>query len=190
LRTTLINGEINYRTRAMSGAEYIIGLRYFDYREVYGIFTDDDALTLQRPDPLNRADYQIDAHSHFIGLNLGFEVEQELFKGFAVGFTTKGALGGNFVDVTTTLERGDGFTITNRRSNAIFSYLFDYIAFVDLVPLDSVRLRIGYNILWLLNFPQATRQLDFNLSGNPSGANRPEGDIFYHGFMAEIQFQF
>jgi hypothetical protein len=190
LRTTPINGEINYRTRALSGAEYIIGVRYFDYDETYRILTDDDVLVLGRPDPLTRAEYTIDAHSHFIGLNLGFEVEQEILKGFALGFAGKGAFGANFVDVITTLQRGDGFTVNNRRSDAVFSYLFDGSVFSDLILLDSVRFRLGYNILWLLNFPQATRQLDFNLSAHPTGYNRVEGDIFYQGFYAEIQFQF
>ncbi len=194
LRIQLTNAELNLRT-ASFGGELIFGLRYLDYDERFGVFTNDDDLTLLAgplpvTDPKRRADYTLSAHSHLIAPQYGVEWENTCTPWLALGFMAKGALGVNFLDVIGRLERGDDFAQQFRRSEIIFSYLFEGGVFLDLICLDQARLRLGYQFLWLLNVPQAHGQLDFDIAGhNLTGIRRETGDIFFHGPMIELQIQ-
>jgi hypothetical protein len=189
LRTTIGNLELNYRTSALVGADYIVGVRYLDYREVFSVLTDDDGLTAQPLDPVRVGTYTVDAHTHLIAPQVGIEVERCPWSGIGVGFFGKGAAGVNFVDVLVGLQRADGFGTQQRRSETIFSYLAEAGLFVDALVFDHCRFRFGYQCLWLLNVPQAHAQMEFNIAARPTGSRHDVGDIFYHGPLFEVQIQ-
>jgi hypothetical protein len=196
LRTQLGNAELNYRwwSKAVTGADCIIGIRYFDMKEGLSIFTDDDGIVFpdaqQRPDPLRQATYEVTAHNRILGPQVGIEWQFFAKPWLSIGCWGKTAWGVNFVDVDVSLVRGDGrLGFEGERSNFIYSGLCDLGGSIEVHLLERLRLRGGYNALWLLHVPVANQQLDYNLQ-NTTGGRKDNGSVFYHGPMAELQFLF
>lgn len=196
LRTTLANGEANLRTfsKALSGVEGIIGVRYFDMQETLSIFTDDEGLVLLNlgvpPDPLRQATYSARVHNRILAGQLGAEWQGNVNCWLALGGWGKGAWGVNFVEEDFSLVRGDGrvgFDVS--RNHIIWSQMYEIAGFAEIHMLERLRLRMGYNALWLLHVPVANQQVDFNLA-NPLGRRKDNGSVFYHGPMIEMQFLF
>lgn len=183
------NIEFNYRAAALGGIDCIVGVRYVDYKDFFGIRTDDDGITLG-PDPLNVADYRVSSHTHFIGPQLGFECAHHCCSDHvAMGLVAKGAWGINFNDVNVDLERGDGLSRSARRSQEIFSQVYELAFFADCYTCDQVKVRLGYHLYFLSNFPQAHEQVGFDLS-NLTGHRRDQSLVFWHGPMIEVGVQF
>lgn len=196
LRTTLGNAEVNYRwwCPALTGCDLLFGIRYFDQQERLSIGTDDDGVALPgangRPDPLRQATYSILAHNRIVGPQLGMEWQYNCLKCLSCGFYAKGAWGVNFVDVDISLTRGDGLVgFDGGRNNTIYSSLYDLGGFIELQVLERLRIRSGYNALWLIHVPVANQQLDFNLQ-RTTGARKDNGSVFYQGPLFELQFLF
>jgi hypothetical protein len=196
LRTAIGNGEVNYRwwLGPDSTFSWLIGVRYLDLYERLGIYVGDDDLTVRdingNPDPALQATYTVTAHNRILGPQLGFEWSKACCTWMAMTCNVKGAWGVNFLDVTTSLRRGDGFEgFTGGRSEEIFSHLYEAGFFLDFRLMENARLRAGYQLLWAVQVAEASRQVDFNL-GNPNGAVNNNGDIFYHGPVVEFQLLF
>jgi len=188
--TALGSVEANYRHVYCRGFEWLIGLRYVDLTERFSIYTDDDSLVAQPTNLTQIATYSIQEHSRMALGQLGFEWECPLLSWCSVGCTGKGAWGANFLQRNIRLERGDGLVaFDTHTSGTQFSHLYDFTAWGTLRVAERIRLRAGYQLLWLVNVPEAHQQVDFNL-GNPQGQNSPNGSIFYHGPMVELQIVF
>jgi hypothetical protein len=196
LRTTLGSAEANVRWFAKdhNGPEAIFGVRYFDMTERLSIFADDEGLVfrdeLGRPDPTRQATYSTRVHNRILAAQAGAEWQACPCHWLGLGFWGKGAWGVNFVDRDYSLVRGDGLVGFDRhRSNTIFSQIYDLAAFVEIHLLERLRVRGGYNALWLLHVPIAQQQVDFNLQ-NTLGKRKDNGNVFYHGPQIELQFLF
>ena len=196
LGSTLASGEVNLRTfsKALSGADAIVGVRYFDMQERFGFFTDDEGIVfrdfLNRPDPTRQALYTSRVHNRILAGQAGFEYQSNVCRWVALGFYGKGAWGVNFSDVDISLVRGDGLVgFRGGRSDTIFSQLYDAAGFLELHLLERLRIRAGYNMVWLLDLPVASQQVDFNLQ-HTNGKKNNEGSVFYHGPQIEVQFLF
>lgn len=196
ISSTLANGEFNVRwwSKAIHGAEGIVGIRYFDLQERFSLFTDDDGLVIQdvfgNPDPLRQATYSTRAHSRILGPQFGLEWSITPCCWLAMGLWGKGMWGLNWADVDVRLTRGDGFEgIKTTRSHTMFSQLYDVAGYVELHLLDRLRVRAAYNALWLLHVPVASQQVDFNLI-EINGFRKDNGSLFYHGPLIEVQFLF
>ena len=100
------------------------------------------------------------------------------------------AVGVNFVDVDTLLQRGDGFVgFRGHRSDTIFSHLYEGGAYLNVRLMDNCRLRAGYNLVWAVDVADATGQLDFNLA-NPAGRTNNHSSILYYGPSVELSILF
>jgi hypothetical protein len=198
-RSSLWSGEVNYRytDAAVTDAELILGVRYVGNSESLGIVTGDDDLTVRdaqgNPDPTRQATYQIRARNHIVAPQVGFEWGTPCTKWARVGVNAKAALGVNFAEIRTTLVRGDGLVGFDqaRHSTVPLAQVYDLGAFVDfdVCGLERLRLRIGYNAMFLVNVVVPEDNLNFNL-GAPTARTNNNGSIFYHGPMAELEFLF
>jgi hypothetical protein len=197
LQTQLGNAELNYRcwNSAVTCIEPILGVRYFDLSERLGIFTDDDGILVRdifgNPDPVRQATYLISSHSHIVAPQLGFEFNYPVLSCLTLGCTGKGAWGANFVNVGKRLTRGDGTVGFNgSTSDTIFSQMYEINAFLDLSLFERVRVRGGYTAMWVVDVPDAARQVTFDLANQFTGKTNNNGSIFYHGPMVELQILF
>jgi hypothetical protein len=190
------NAEINYRytDAAITDAELILGVRYLALYETLGIFTGDDDLTFPTangPDPTRQATYQVQTYNHIIAPQIGFEWGHACTPYFTLGVTGKAACGVNLAEIHTTLTRGDGLVGVDSKRNEVipFAGIYEAGAFLDFNILEKMRLRVGYNGMFLVNVAPASDQIDFDLA-HPGGHNDIHSTIFYHGPMAELQFLF
>jgi hypothetical protein len=192
----IFGAELNYRwtNKAIMQAEVILGVRYIDQRENLNIFTDDDGTVLQLAglpqDPTRQALYFIECQNRIIAPQIGIEYGKQFTPWVTLGFTGKAALGVNLIETQTKLQRGDGFLgfSTNRNSYS-FGQVYDVGVVLDFNILERMRLRFGYNAMWLVGVANAVDNLDFNLA-NPIGTRSDRGSQFYHGPMVEFQFLF
>jgi hypothetical protein len=185
--------EVNYRSQWSHWFEAIVGVRYFDLREDFSVVTDDDSRTAQQrrapPDPRRVANYSIRTQDHIIGPQFGFEMEKWMVPGLALGLTSKNLVGANFLEVSQTLTRGDGFSGPNgSRYQSQVSAVFELNLHLTWDINFHTRVRGGYSALWLVNVPEAVEQINFN-PNVAGGSPNDHGSIFYHGPTVYLQLQ-
>jgi hypothetical protein len=189
-QSSLANGEANFRFRTAKTFEWLVGVRYVDYQERFDIVTFDDVLVTGVLDPNTMARTSDRVHNRIVAPQLGFEWEQPLTSRIGIGATAKGAWGANFADYDHQLIRGDGFYGPGlHRSHTQFSMVYEAGLFADFVLFEQLKLRAGYQCLWLVDVPEATEQINFNL-GAPGALFHENGSVFFHGPMLELQFVF
>ena len=194
--SSLLEAEVNYRYSdpGITGADLIAGVRFTDLEEGLSTYTDDDGIqfpmTNGQPDPARVATYSVRTHNRLVGPQLGFEWDKACSQYFTVGFTAKGSLGVNFVDLNRQLVRGDGYIGFDASNNSVqFAQTYELNAFIDIQPLERLKIHIGYGAFWLVDIATTAGEYDFNLQ-NTSTVNNRTGSVFFHGPMAEIQFLF
>jgi Putative beta barrel porin-7 (BBP7) len=194
--TALADSELNYRywNKAIVEAELILGARYIDLQEKLRIFTDDEGLTTQdvfgNPDPTRQATYQVRTHNHILAPQIGFESTYPLCSWLSCSLEAKGGFGADYYEITNSLKRGDGFNgFDLHEHNTTWCHLYELGFFLDFHILERLRLRTGYEALWVLHVPEAVQQLNFDLSQQLTDI-KENGSIFYHGPMIELQFLF
>lgn len=191
-KTYVMNGELNCRTfdPGIGNCEIIFGVRFLEFRDRIAITTDDDNITFPGINPIMIARYEVDAINRIAAPQIGFEWGFLDFGCFTFGINGKAAAGVNFVDISTKLSRGDGFVgFEGGRTEVQFSHMYDLGGYVDLHILERMRMRFGYNILWLANISVNSNQIEFDLS-IPNGREDKNGSVYLHGLMAEFQFLF
>jgi hypothetical protein len=197
LRTTMANGEVNYRywDKAVTGAELILGARYLFLRERLAIFTDDEGLTVHDfvfnlPDPTRQANYQTEVNNNLVLGQIGFEWQHPLCCWLSLGMNGKAGWGVNIFNMNTLLARGDGLLgAQSHHSDTFFASLYEFGAFADVLLSERMKLRIGYDLMWIVHLPDAESQLNFDLS-QPAHVINENGSILYHGPMVQLQFLF
>jgi hypothetical protein len=173
------NNEFNFRwwENAIQGIDLLFGVRYLEQREHLGIFVDDDGLPRsqgggENTDPRLMATYTSQTYNHIVAPQFGVDYCVPVFGRFLFGVTGKTAVGANFVDNRVTLQRGDGYLgFDTTRHDTVFSQIYDIGAYVEYSILQRVRIRGGYNAMWLLGIATSVDQVDFNLGGNPNFPN-------------------
>jgi hypothetical protein len=199
-RSTVFNGEVNFRwsSRAVNDFDLIIGVRYIAFHDQLDIFTDDDGQTFPlangQPDPTRQALYRVSTSNQLVGPQMGFEWDTPVpftCGLFSAGFISKAAWAINFASTDHVLVRGDGFPgfATTRHSVQPTAGIFDLGFFVETHPFERVRIRGGYNLLWLTGMKMAQDQVDFNLA-HPFGQDNRHGNVFFHGPSIELQLLF
>ena len=190
LRSTLGSAELNYRwwNRALTDIEGILGVRYLDLQEKLSIFTDESGLSMV--DPTNQANYLAASYNRIVAPQFGFEGFLPLGKWANLSFMGKGAWGVNLVNETIRLKRGDGLVgLDQAHSDTAFGQVYEAGAFLDIFILDRLRLRGGYQALWVVGVNEPTSNINYDLS-QPPGNPKADHSIFYHGPMVELQFLF
>jgi hypothetical protein len=182
------NLEANYRHCFLKGIELLAGFRYFDYRDRLSIFTDQHAIT--GTSPVTQATYSVNAHNRIIAPQLGFECEKSLVSVVSVGVTGKAAVGPNFFNAEQTLTRGDGLQGPSGANNeTVVSGVFDLAFYMHFWFNDNFRVRLGYDLLWLVNAPEAQSVINFNPNTAGGDYNRNGGQVF-HGPQFEFEVAF
>jgi hypothetical protein len=162
--STFWSNELNYRKYniGIHGFELILGMRYVQERDDLAILT-----TQFIGFPERTATYSVHTVNNIVAPQVGLEYTLPAFKWLSCGFSAKGAWGANFIDGQVKLERGDGLIgFDTQRAATTFSQIYDLGAFLDFHILERLRLRFGYNALWLIGVATAPDQLDYNLQGN------------------------
>lgn len=188
--SALGNVELNYRywPAGYAGLDMILGLRYLDHSEKWRMATDDDNLVLI--DPYFAALYTSYVHNHILTPQVGAEYTWQPLRWFAFSFLGKAGYGPNFVNSYTALQRGDGLMGFNgHRDTTVFSQVYNAAVFLDFVPHDRMRLRVGYNFLWLVGVATAADQVDYNLQ-HTAGTGNTNSSVYYHGPSIEFQLLF
>jgi hypothetical protein len=190
-QTRIANVEFNYRRRVSANVELLAGIRYMDVQERFNILTDDDGIILPPPpDPFLQAIYSINTHNRIVAPQLGFVLEAPLAAWLTLSFESKGAWGANFFSQDHLLLRGDGFEGPSSHINrTLFSHVYDLGAYANVNFGEHVRVRAGYQALWVVDIPVASHQVDFD-PNNAQGRRDYRGSIFFHGPSVEIQFAF
>jgi hypothetical protein len=195
-KSALSSGEFNFRfwPHTFGEINWLVGVRYLDLYEKVGIYAGDDDLTVKdvhgNPNPILQADFTTTAHNHILGGQLGVQWDKPLTTWLATTILVKGAWGVNFVDVDSNLTRGDGFQgPSGHHSETDFSHLYEAGFFLNVPFCDSVHVRAGYNLMWVVDITEASDALDFNLA-NTGGRHDPHGWTFFHGPSVEFQFLF
>lgn len=193
LETAMGGFEVNYRRATGGGVEWIFGTRFLDLSERYSIFANDDGIT-GLPGLENLATYTSRSHSRIVGPQLGIEGEWRLHNCLAIGGLAKGTWGVNFNEIDILLQRGDGFVAPDgpnaHRSTVRFAHIYELGLFLDFLLSERIRIRGGYQALWIVNVPEAQEQVDFNLANIEGARGRHTGSIFYHGPAIEIHLGF
>jgi hypothetical protein len=192
LQTSLGDAEFNYRkgVNGGTGFQWLCGVRYVNLRERFAIFTGDDDLTVTPVDPTKQATYAVTTHNRIVAGQLGFEGKLCLGSCVAIGGNAKGAWGANFLDIDKYLRRGDGFVGPSTHfSDTTFGHVYEISLFGDLCLGEHIRIRGGYNLLWILNVADPPSQFSFNLN-NFAAPRSENGSIFFHGPMVEVQILF
>ncbi len=191
LRSQLGSAEMNYRNIFGPEFELIFGVRYIDLREQFGIVTDDDGVSNPPPDPKLIATYQTQAINQILGGQIGFESNFFLIpERFALGFSDKNMFGVNFMEADARLIRGDGLTtMLGHHWETELAGAVELNAFATLWFNEHVRLRAGYQALWIFNPVQAHQQVNFDPNVPLAGIHHSDS-VFYHGPRVELQFGF
>lgn len=194
LQSSLSSAELNgrYFSDWFPTWEWIVGVRYLDFRERVNIFTGDDLLQPVPLNPLQVATYTTVAHNHIIGGQFGFECSKMCCDFLGFGMQNKNLFGANFIDREAKLIRGDGATIVGNNSgngNTVFASALDFLFFMDFYFMERGRLRAGYNYLEIIGVARSTNQVNFDLSGQQP-QNSSWSSILYQGPVIELQFLF
>jgi hypothetical protein len=191
LSSQLGSAELNYRYIMGPELEWIFGFRYFDQRETLDIFTDDDGIAHPPPNSQLQATYETRTINQIIGGQIGFESNVFLIPDcFALGLSNKNMVGVNFMEADNALIRGDGLVVDlgHRTGNQVAG-LIELNAFATLWFTPNIRLRGGYQAMWIFNVPQARDQVDFDTTQPVTTIHRTDS-IFYHGPRVELQIAF
>jgi hypothetical protein len=205
LQNQIANVELNYRYSdlGVNGLELILGVRYFDVRERLSTSVDQNGVLaplvtgpgVTQSNPLDEATYTAATHNRILAPQFGFEgnwgvQDKGCFSWLSLGILAKGAWGMNFVDDSHSLIRGDGFVgFQNELSSTIFSQMYEIGAFAEIHITERMKVRAGYNALWVLHVDAVVDQYEFNLA-KPQGPINHDGSILYSGPMVELQLLF
>jgi hypothetical protein len=194
--TQLGSAELNYHytDAAVTDFELIVGVRFLNLRERYGIFIDDDGIAFPgingAPDPLRTATYTASTNNRIIAPQLGCEYDHLFLSWLSAGATIKGAWGVNLLENHVDLTRGDGFVgFSNTNRTTTFSHMYDLGVHVAVHFTERLRLDVNYNLIFLAHIANVQDQVDFNLN-NPVGRRDENGNVYFHGPSVELQFLF
>jgi hypothetical protein len=198
LSTSIGTVEFNYRwwSPEITELEGIIGIRYLDEMEDLQIFTGDDDLTVHdingNPDAKRQATYAAREHNKILAPQLGLEGSLPLLSWVALSYEGKGAWGVNFLETNTSLRRGDGFWgRASHRNDLFFSQVYEAGLFLDFCVLERLRIRAGYNVMWLGNIAQASDQIHYDLRQRfQTDFKIEKHSAYYTGPVIEVQFLF
>jgi hypothetical protein len=191
LLNKMYNLEGNYRYGCGTGVEFLCGLRYLNIFEQFEIFTDDNGLTVDPPDPRAMVTYRSQTQSRIVGPQFGVECENRPTEWLSAGIFSKLFAGANFYSTRITLVRGDDFVpLDNARSQTTVSGAVELGGYLDFLILARMRLRLGYQMMWVLNVPEAHSQVDYNIAEFPYGSGMDQGEMLFHGPLLEFHFAF
>lgn len=190
------NLEANYRQTgwALREFELILGVRYMNYQEGSNMYVSDDGATFisqatGASDPALAVNYLTQAFNNMVGPQIGFEYGTAIWRGISFTSEWKTAFMANFIERNMTLNRGDGynaFVVGNTTTN--YSQVFSMNFNLEWNLLERMKIRGGYNLLWMTGIARSADLIDFNL-GNPV-VNTQLRSAFFQGPSIEFHFLF
>ncbi|MCR9296252.1 MAG: hypothetical protein NXI32_26365 [bacterium] len=193
----LHNGEVNYRSRWVSGfgpfqGSILGGIRYFDLDEKLGfraVGSFDNTFTF---DQLRFFDYETQTRNQLTGVQIGGDLWWSLLPGLSIGTEGKMGVFGNHAEVESQVVANsipgarehlqDGKTAYLVELNAQLVYRLSY----------SWSVRTGYNMLYVDNVALATQNFNTRDFSNAIGGGNftlerfpfidTDGEVAYNGF--------
>jgi hypothetical protein len=188
--TQLWDVEANFCWCTAKYFQWLLGVRYVDYRESLELLTMQTIARTGVYDPNTTAELNWQTRSQIVAAQIGFEAEKPLTEYFGFGASAKAGIGPNFAEYNHTLTRGDGFQGPAIHTNETqVSEVFELTLYLDFTLSEQWRIRAGYQGLWLVDVPLASSQVQFNLNDVAVPLNRT-GSVFYHGPLLELQYVF
>lgn len=189
------NFEINFRQRWVAPStryqgSWLIGARYFKLDEQFSLFTQS---TLNQA----AADYRVTVFNSLTGMQFGGDIWFCLIPGLRVGGEAKAGVYGNHAGQTTTIfatSLATPFQETAKTNDVAF------VGDVSLLATYRINynwnVKLGYHFLYVEGVALASETFNPTpptIFFPPPGANRTaqigdDSDVFYHGFMAGLEF--
>src|SRR5205823_4984508 len=93
--------------------------------------------------------------NNFIGPQLGVENQMTVCQGLTLGLSYKGAVGIDYArEDYTVANAGFSYASIGQRLRRNLASVQEFNVFFDTYYLERLRMRVGYRVLWLLNFPE------------------------------------
>lgn len=151
------------------------------------------------PDPSLTIDINADADNHLAGFQAGADGWVTLFQGFRIGAEGKVGIYNNDYDISTSSVAVDGSpsTVSTTAGDQVsFLTEWKFSGVADITP--SLSLKGGYELLFISNVALVGDSLigaqpygDINgISASLPGGNpaTTDGEVFYHGFHAGMEY--
>ena len=190
------NLEANYRQTgwALREFELILGVRYFNFTGGTNMYVSDDGATFisqstGQSDPALAANYLTQAFNNMVGPQIGFEYGTAIWRGISFTSEWKTAFMANFIERNMSFNRADGYNAFSiGKSTTNYAQLFSMNFNLEWNVLERMKIRGGYNMLWLCGVAQSSDLIDFNI-GNPT-INTQLRSAFFQGPTIEFHFLF
>lgn len=175
----LHNAELNL-AKQLGWIEVLAGFRYFQL---------DDYLNINAEDFQNgTSDYFIASRNHLYGGQIGTRITQELER-FELRCTTKAGLFGNDSSQHSYVADFDNtFVLRNTDPSQGQTAFIGEVNVEGILPITkSLRLRGGYNLLWVEGVGLAADQLDFSDTPTSGETLNSRGGVFFYGANAGLE---
>lgn len=178
--------EINRRKWAWDAVSTLIGIRYFNYDERYGL---ESLRSAPQPAPLSGR-YSDEIENHLVGAQIGGDVFFTTSLKSSISLRGKIGVFGNFATREARLVEDGVTTFFNANDKVEIAGLLETGIFGNYQLTPSIRLSGGYE-LWYLPGIASISEQNPNLLTPVSGLSvRFREDLFLHGFNGSIQVLF
>jgi hypothetical protein len=131
----------------------------------------------------------VSVDNDIIGPSLGLRAVRPFCGVFEVDLMGKGSWGLNFLQRDSYLLRGDGLVgFVRSRNETLTSGVVEWQLGMNFVPHRCVKLRAGWEALWLINVGTAISNISFNLDRNVRPNARDS--VLWHGWYFGGEFSF
>ncbi|MGE3777072.1 MAG: hypothetical protein AB7F89_07815 [Pirellulaceae bacterium] len=131
--------------------------------------------------------FTIDTTNNLIGAQLGIDLLYPIDR-WSVDSTLKGGLFANIGESNVFLSNAGVVQFDNSAEDLEFAAMVEYGAYVRYAISPRVNVRAGYEFLWIYGLGIATEQIRNPIATTTGRSFDGQGDTFYHGGTAGIEF--
>jgi len=175
--------ELNRRKWAWDAVSTLIGMRYFNYEERYGLASIRSA---PQPAPLSGR-YSDEIDNHMVGAQVGGDVFFTTSLKSSISMRGKAGIYGNFATREVRLVEDGTTTFFNGNDEVDLAGLFEFGINFNYQITPSIRLSGGYELWYMPGIASVSNQNPNILTPNSGFAINMEEDLFLHGFNAGVQ---
>jgi hypothetical protein len=168
-----------------AGLEF--GLRYLNIDEDFSIYS--QAGPLPSPNGFQDFRYITKADNHIIGPEIGLQIRTCSWLGFDLLFSSRFAVGANFIDTEASLQERLGQVAFDRsRDEVSCAQVLDTSFYLRLRLAHHLDVRVGYQLLWVNGYAGASDQFSKDLSR--AGQYDSDNGVLFQGPAMLIQVNF
>lgn len=159
-----------------------VGLRYVNIREKLNLFSVGSA------PGADQGLFSIDTNNHLAGIQFGAELYQPIGNRWSFGGKLKLGPYGTFSDKRTRLTNAGLQIINNDADRAQLAFLGEGGFFANFRLTQRITLWAGYEAWYVYGVALAAEQAFVPMSPQTGTSTKKDGDIFYHGGTAGVQY--